>query len=842
MEPDLHEAAEEGNLDNFLELCKASVEINPRDREGDTPLHVAAYYGHFAICEWLAQKVTDVNFRSEDGSTPLFYAVLRGHSEIVDLFLKNTNDANPKKEDGETPLHLAALNGNLTICQAIAQKVTDVNFRNEDGVTPLFYAAQEGHTAIVEMFLRETDEPNLKILDGRTPLHVALENNHMAIFHLILEKIKKPENKNPKDNHDHSPLHIAAKEGHFELFKKIMAESGEINPTDKNSQTPEKFAKWNEDLPFMELMKDFKNECDFGWSKITSKEGSVVERDLQKIMYLNDVQLLRKFLINNTVQGSLFFECARVNARGCNPLMTAAEFRSKEVLLIMLNHLTQIALEDKSKRGQISQIIHAPGKSLLSLVMNSEHFGKQIISELVECEGHIHEWDGTAFEDCTFKFVGTNKKSLQCNSIFKERKREEKGHSKTQKTLMFFPIFITYLLKIKSVVFDVGTDSALMTQYAKNISVLFPKDLDSSLTDFQLSGEECLWWTFGPILLTFIINLIQAISFLKVKGPNLPRWAKFVISLLSPFWLLLVSFFGAFEETDRKLNLNLKKKMMKKTDEETEETDKQDDDAKEMINEGKMIEVCIEASLQPILQLYLFFLSILSSKDLYNNCVSLWTIVQVLSFVSSVLSIPRNFTQTYAMNKTGMMSTEAQIVYFLFVLCGVLSRMLSFQLLAFVSGKLWIVFSFIGIHVCLMLALNLIFNKITPQNNKIVKKKACWQHVSGMKDLFVHAMANIYIPWSNGKNEENDVTRQIVVEIIIFLESLGISVFALIDDTAAIQEHEKECLAAIWGLYGCYIAIKAWFFFNLHPWSNLIKNGFKTSILCQRKKTVDKGL
>ena len=40
-----------------------------------------------------------------------------------------------------------------------------------------------------------------------------------------------------------------------------MAESGEINPTDKNSQTPEKFAKWNEDLPLMELIKDFKNEC-----------------------------------------------------------------------------------------------------------------------------------------------------------------------------------------------------------------------------------------------------------------------------------------------------------------------------------------------------------------------------------------------------------------------------------------------------------------------------------------------------------------------------------------------------------------------------------------------------
>lgn len=833
-----HQAAVDGDLEKFLEVYKTDDLYQATDT-GLIPLHAAVINGHLSICQEIMKNMTDINVKACDGCTPLHKAVIYDH---------------------------------LSICQEIVKNMTDINVKDNKGCTPLFYAAKSGNYDIVDL-LTKADALNLKATDGKTPLHVAIENNHITISHLILDKIKNLEDKNPKDNDDHTPLHIAAKGGHFELYKRIMAESGDVNPTDKNGQTPEKFATWNEDLPFIEVIKNLKKESHFGWNRITNNPDSVVEGDLQKIMYLNDVHLLRKFIKN-----SYLWLCAKVNARGSNPLMTAAEFRSKEVLLILLNHLTQTALQDKSQRAVISKIIHTPGKSLLSLVMSSEHFSKQIISELVECEGHVHEWNKTVFKKCIFKFIGTNQKALHCNSIFKDRKEEEKGLSKTNKSIMFLTIFTTYLMKMKSVFFDVGTDSALLTQYANDTSVLYPKDLDSIWTAFQLSGEICFWWTLGPILLSFICNLIAATSFLKEKVPNLPRWVKSIITLLSPFWLLVVCFFGAFEETDKKLSLNLKKKMMKKTvkektkkqdddakektedqgeekievldEEKTEEqneekieaqdeekTEEQDDYAKELINEGKMIEVCTESSLQPILQLYLFFLTILSSKDLYNNCISLWTIVQVFSFVSSVLSIPRSLTETYKMNKTGMMSTEAQVAYFLFLLCGVLGRILAFQLLAFVSGQLWIVFSTIGIHVCLMLILNIVFDKCKPQNMKIGDKKDCWQHVSILKDRFILAMANLYIPWSNGKNEEHDIKRQITVEIVIFLESLGISLWAIIDDSSAIQQHENQCLAAIWGFYGVYLAIKAYFFLTLHPWSDLIKHGFKTSILCQRKKT-----
>ena len=180
---------------------------------------------------------------------------------------------------------------------------------------------------------------------------------------------------------------------------------------------------------------------------------------------------------------------------------------------------------------------------------------------------------------------------------------------------------------------------------------------------------------------------------------------RIVITVFSPLWLIIVFIYGGFE--------GLKKKLRQTSEDESEK----------LINDAKMIEVCTEASLQPILQLYLFLLSLLCSRlcseDLYNTCINLWTIIQVLSFLSSVLSVPRTFTQTYALNQNGMMSNESKAAYFLFSLSGVISRILSFQLLAFVSKKFWLIYAFIGAHTAIVLIINLTFARLVKSESKI---------------------------------------------------------------------------------------------------------------------------
>ena len=536
--------------------------------------------------------------------------------------------------------------------------------------------------------------------------------------------------------------------------------------------------------------------------------------------------------------------------------MTAAVFKSRDALLILLKHISGIALMNTDKKKKTIEILHHSKRSLLSLVMDSNCFGDEIIDELVECEGYLHDWDTTEFQDCIFKFLGTNKKSLKCKDIFKGKNREEKGISGTKKALALISIIIAYLAKMRSAMFDVGTDGALLYQYGSTYieNIMYPISCNSSednqecqesvsITAFQISSKECFFLTFGPIILCCMFNFTSAIEFLKKTGKHFAKSIKFLIMAFSPLWLLLTSVYGAFEEMEKKLNLNLKKQVFQKAKEEKEEDNAEDDtkndtddDASKWINESKMIEVCTEASLQPILQLYLFMVSILSTKNLYSSCISLWTVVQVLSFASSLLSIPRAFTFTYTLNKRGMMTTEAKMAYFFFLFSGVLSRILSFELLAFTSGHLWLVFAAIGVHVSLVAILDLIITKFNPPNDDVTVKREFWQTVFVIKNHLINAMANIYIPWNNGRNEEHDVARHLLVEVIILTENLSISIWAAISNLPLIEENKYKYLAAIWGCYGCYIVIKMGFYLYLHPWADLIKRGIKTSFpsLCKK--------
>ena len=538
--------------------------------------------------------------------------------------------------------------------------------------------------------------------------------------------------------------------------------------------------------------------------------------------------------------------------------MTAAVFKSRDALLILLKHISGIALMNTDKKKKTIEILHHSKRSLLSLVMDSNCFGDEIIDELVECEGYLHDWDTTEFQDCIFKFLGTNKKSVKCKDIFKGKNREEKGISKTKKALALISIIIAYLAKMRSAMFDVGTDGALLYQYGSTYieNIMYPISCNSSevnqecqesvsITAFQISSKECFFLTFGPIILCCMFNFTSAIEFLKKTGRHFAKSIKFLIMVFSPLWLLLTSVYGAFEEMEKKLNLKLKKQVFQKTKEEKEEDTAEDDtkndtddDASKWINESKMIEVCTEASLQPILQLYLFMVSILSTKNLYSSCISLWTVVQVLSFVSSILSIPRTFTFTYTLNKHGMMTTEAQMAYFFFLFSGVLSRILSFELLAFTSGHLWVVFAAIGVHVFLVAILDPIITKFNPPNDDVTVKREVWQTVFVIKNHLISAMSNIYIPWSDGRNEEHDVARHLLVEVLILAENLAISIWAAISSIPLIEENKNKYLAAIWGCYGCYIAIKMGFYLYLHPWANLIKHGIKTSIpsVCKERQ------
>jgi hypothetical protein len=95
----LHYAAAEGNLHLFKILNGHGGCFRTQSQDGSTSLHLAAYYGHRDIVEYILEegsndKSVDVNVKDLDGSTPLHNAAYRGQCECATVLLDHGADIN----------------------------------------------------------------------------------------------------------------------------------------------------------------------------------------------------------------------------------------------------------------------------------------------------------------------------------------------------------------------------------------------------------------------------------------------------------------------------------------------------------------------------------------------------------------------------------------------------------------------------------------------------------------------------------------------------------------------------------------------------------------------------
>ena len=123
------------------------------DKDGWTPLHLAAHYGHAAVVEMLLANNADVHARSGNPmrNHPLHAAAAGQRVETARLLLDAGADPNATQAGGFTPLHSAAQNGNRALVELLLSRGADVAARSDDGRTALSLAEQAGRQEVVEL-------------------------------------------------------------------------------------------------------------------------------------------------------------------------------------------------------------------------------------------------------------------------------------------------------------------------------------------------------------------------------------------------------------------------------------------------------------------------------------------------------------------------------------------------------------------------------------------------------------------------------------------------------------------------------------------------------------------
>jgi ankyrin repeat protein len=156
-----------------------------KGRYGNTLLHSAASYNNLEIAKLLLKHyLVNVNAKNNDGDTPLHLAVIEKHSEMVRLLAKKKRGTGLeiKNEEGYTALHLAAQEAPLAVVESLLSACNrDVNVDvkdNGNGYTALHWAVNRNRPEIVKLLLGQgAIEIDAQDKNGSTPLHVAIHSS-----------------------------------------------------------------------------------------------------------------------------------------------------------------------------------------------------------------------------------------------------------------------------------------------------------------------------------------------------------------------------------------------------------------------------------------------------------------------------------------------------------------------------------------------------------------------------------------------------------------------------------------------------------------------------------------
>ncbi|MDG7052918.1 MAG: ankyrin repeat domain-containing protein, partial [Wolbachia endosymbiont of Alcedoecus sp.] len=169
-------AAKGGDLNKVIDLISKGANVNVKDNNDDTPLHLAT--GYLDVVKYLISKGANINAKCKAGKTPLDIAAYQKLSDVVE-YLKQT------QLDLDKKLLIAAEGGDLNKAIDLISKGANVNDTDTQGHTPLHWASWSGHLDVVKYLISKGANINAKCKAGKTTLDIARDRGHNNVINYL---------------------------------------------------------------------------------------------------------------------------------------------------------------------------------------------------------------------------------------------------------------------------------------------------------------------------------------------------------------------------------------------------------------------------------------------------------------------------------------------------------------------------------------------------------------------------------------------------------------------------------------------------------------------------------
>ncbi|KAL1436839.1 hypothetical protein MTO96_049239 [Rhipicephalus appendiculatus] len=377
----LLDAARQADLARIKKYNTPDVANFKHPFTGDTSLHMVAvspFPKRKQAIELLLRKNANINEKNEEYLTPLHIAASKSHLDVVDILIKNGAKVNALDSLGQTALHRCSREGNVQACRlllsagadpgivsgqgytasqlasdAVQQLLHEPQHSSGDSEFQLLEAAKAGDLDIVKKLISShVDIVNCRDVDGRqsTPLHFAAGYNRVAVVEFLLQH---GADVHAKDKGGLVPLHNACSYGHYEVADLLVKHGASVNVSDLWKFTPlhEATAKGKYDIVKLLLKHGAdpsKKNRDGNTPLDLVKDGDQDVADLLK----GDAALLDAAKKGNLARVMKLVTTENINCRdsqgrNSTPLHLAAGYNNLEVAELLLENGADVNAQDK---------------------------------------------------------------------------------------------------------------------------------------------------------------------------------------------------------------------------------------------------------------------------------------------------------------------------------------------------------------------------------------------------------------------------------------------------------------------------------------------------------------
>lgn len=185
-------AADDGHVDNVKMLLRANADIGAHcNVDKNTPLHIAASRDHGSVVEVLLDAGAVLEARNRLSNTPLHAAVLGDNKSVLQLLIKAGADVAAKNNSGETPLHLAVTRRMASMVKVLLAAGAPLEARNKRGATPLWLAANYDSAETAQLLIEAGADPEAKAANGDTPMQIAEKARSARVIVILRNASRK---------------------------------------------------------------------------------------------------------------------------------------------------------------------------------------------------------------------------------------------------------------------------------------------------------------------------------------------------------------------------------------------------------------------------------------------------------------------------------------------------------------------------------------------------------------------------------------------------------------------------------------------------------------------------